>query len=941
MTRFNPSRRQFFRTGVIAGIAVWVAPYGSRTFAALFEDKVLSPIVWNAKTRSTGYRIDGISKVTGAKVFARDIRARDMPHWPREQAHAFLLRVTRADALYEGFDLSMLSDDLRPDRVVTAEDLVRDRIELPDFYGTDMLLASGKTPLYLGHPVALLIYRDFARYSFAKGKLKFRDDVIRYGAKTGHLKFDPYGSFRYVRVGGETPYAEDAFSSLKDTPIFPTYREHEPAWPSASTSGSPPERAMHYAGEIAAALASPPADWLVHTSDYFSQSIDTAALEPDNANGWYDPAQRAMHLVISSQSPAEVAQNAAKMLATSNFKADRLFVHPCYTVGYGSKDHSIFPFYGLLASLYGDGLPVRLANDRYEQFQSTMKRHSFAIHNTLAVDRKTGLFQVFRSSLKGDGGGRANFSASVALVAGTSGQSIYYLPRSDVDATAYYSRGVEAGSMRGYGTLQSMTATELMVDEVAEQLGMDAIELRLKNVFKTGMKNTQGAIPGGAFRIEEMLNKAIKHPLWTERAARKKTFDAANTGKRYGVGFACVQKDYGTGAEAGMAALDLNAEGRISLRHIGVEMGTGMATSQAVVCAKWLGRPADEIQTGVIDWPDLPLTTSGDPYMMAQAEQDLAALDPEWTPRIISGSSASNSSYYYSHPTREAARIIFVHCLWPAALSIWSEGFGGGQAAPYVVRREDARWTDSGLTANGLEALPLERLAKRAHEFGLVTGATVHSFNRWEWSYADFEIDGQSERLPLDGLALRYGAGASAAKKAAMGGVSGSHRIQRRNVAYPAMQRNNAGVVYYTPVAAIAAVAVHLASGKVEVLTHHSIMECGATIVPELVSGQLQGGVAMGIGHALHEFLPLYEGGPGDGTWNFNRYPVPRASDVAVWSQTVEVLPPLSDTDPAKGLAEVTMIPIVAAVMNAIAHAIGHRFREMPVSAEKIKEVLS
>ena len=41
--------------------------------------------------------------------------------------------------------------------------------------------------------------------------------------------------------------------------------------------------------------------------------------------------------------------------------------------------------------------------------------------------------------------------------------------------------------------------------------------------------------------------------------------------------------------------------------------------------------------------------------------------------------------------------------------------------------------------------------------------------------------------------------------------------------------------------AALAAVAVHLASGKVEVLTHHSIMECGAMIVPELVSGQLQG----------------------------------------------------------------------------------------------------
>ena len=57
-------------------------------------------------------------------------------------------------------------------------------------------------------------------------------------------------------------------------------------------------------------------------------------------------------------------------------------------------------------------------------------------------------------------------------------------------------------------------------------------------------------------------------------------------------------------------------------------------------------------------------------------------------------------------------------------------------------------------------------------------------------------------------------------------------------------------------------------------------------LAPDLVSGQLQGGVATGIGHALYEELPLYEDGPGDGTWNFNRYHLPRGSDVAVWTQT-------------------------------------------------------
>ncbi|HEY8289916.1 MAG TPA: molybdopterin cofactor-binding domain-containing protein [Acetobacteraceae bacterium] len=179
------------------------------------------------------------------------------------------------------------------------------------------------------------------------------------------------------------------------------------------------------------------------------------------------------------------------------------------------------------------------------------------------------------------------------------------------------------------------------------------------------------------------------------------------------------------------------------------------------------------------------------------------------------------------------------------------------------------------------------------------------------------------------------------AKKAPTTARGGYQLLDRQDVFYPPTQRNNARVTYYSAVATLAEIAVDAATGKVALLRHHTIVECGNMLVPELVSGQIQGGTAMGVGHALHEYLPLYEGGPGNGTWNFNRYRLPRGSDVAVWSQTAEVLPPLSDTDPPKGMAEVAMIPIVAAIVNGIAHAIGHRFRELPVTAEKIQGVLA
>ncbi|HEV8692804.1 MAG TPA: hypothetical protein VGQ93_01250, partial [Lysobacter sp.] len=51
--------------------------------------------------------------------------------------------------------------------------------------------------------------------------------------------------------------------------------------------------------------------------------------------------------------------------------------------------------------------------------------------------------------------------------------------------------------------------------------------------------------------------------------------------------------------------------------------------------------------------------------------------------------------------------------------------------------------------------------------------------------------------------------------------------------------------------------------------------------------------------------------------------------------------PALSDTDPPKGMAEVVMIAVVPAIVNAIAHATGLRFRELPVTAEKVRAALA
>ena len=88
MSNRDISRRAFLQGGLIAGVGVTLAPLGSQAFAALFENQVtVSAQRWMAGNGQVRFRNDALSKVCGNKVFARDIRARDMPGWPQQQGH--------------------------------------------------------------------------------------------------------------------------------------------------------------------------------------------------------------------------------------------------------------------------------------------------------------------------------------------------------------------------------------------------------------------------------------------------------------------------------------------------------------------------------------------------------------------------------------------------------------------------------------------------------------------------------------------------------------------------------------------------------------------------------------------------------------------------------------------------------------------------------------
>jgi len=923
----RPSRREFVKWVSASGIALSLSRLGSAEAAGLPPRASLpGRDGWNPAANGAG-RVDGVAKVTGAKLYASDFRASDLPGWPQTTSHAILVRAPDASRVYTGMDLARLSGALKPSVVVTAAELDQIGTRVPEFYTGDLFCPVGKTPIYMGQPVALLIFETFD--AFDQARLALRDGTfVKFGEETGPVALPNYGANRFTRVAGATPDAPDVYSPILAGWVSPGRSQNSPlpVWsPLSKDTQAPYSRAAVYGEQIRSELAAKNPNLLVLDREFETQSVDPMFLEPEAGLAWYNNKSESLELVLGVQSPYEAAESIEYLLgkASAPFKPARINAQFTYIGGgFGGRDHTPFTLYVALAAMFFPGRPVRLAHDRFQQFQGGIKRHAIKMRSRIGVDRTTGKITAFAADHVLDGGGLANLSGQVATVAATAAIGIYDIPKVDVTTVALHSRGVTAGSMRGYGTLQSMTALEVLIDEVATALPLDPIEFRRRNALKPNGRTMAGNTYSVSVRTPEILDKLEKHPIWQQRAQQK---SAAQPGILVGTGVACVTKDYGTGADCSLARVELSAEGKITIYCDHVEMGNGIGTALANRVAIYLGAVADEVSVARVDSYDvLGLITSGDSYTMDQKTQDKAEKDPRWVPAISSATSASIGAHVGTHSAAEAARVIFRFGLWPAALELWS-------IAPNDPRAKDwakAQWKDGQLTMQGLAPLPLPMLAAKAHARNLVTGAVAHGFSRWEWSRARFPFNGEQYRAEIDALAVRKGNGKFA-------------RIDRVSVKFPSTVNNQSGNTYTSMCGTLVRVEIERATGALRIAKAYSVFECGRALVPEVVLGQAQGGFAMGVGYALLETLPPFEGGPGNGQWNLGQYLVARGSDLPLRDVEFERLPPLTPDEPPKGMAEVVMIPVVAAILNAIFDATGRRFQSLPVTASLLKGVLA
>jgi CO/xanthine dehydrogenase Mo-binding subunit len=404
------------------------------------------------------------------------------------------------------------------------------------------------------------------------------------------------------------------------------------------------------------------------------------------------------------------------------------------------------------------------------------------------------------------------------------------------DAYTVYTNTVPAGAYRGFGTLQVTWAYESQMDIIAEKLGLDPLQFRLKNLLKKGELYTLGDTPVDC-DLKAGLLQAAEQIGWGLKSSKP------GPGKRLGKGIAVCMKDGGGTYKVSSAAVKMNADGSVVLLTGTVEIGQGARTALSQVVAEELGISFDAVT--------------------------VAELDTDVTPYDVN-TNASSSTVVMGLSVQRAAQDLKRQILRHAAKILKTKA---------------------------------ERLALSG---GKIVGARNQTLTFTEMMHKVF--------LSRSGEMIGRGAYQSIkSAKAALGSPTNFWEISWGGVE----------------------VEVDQDTGEVKLLKYVSLADVGKAIHPVLCEGQDEGGVMNAIGHSLMEEMIYRDGqllNP-----NLVDYRIPSFNDLPRDFETILVE---SENGPgpfgSKGTGEGGLLPVAAAIGNAVYRATGLRLYDLPLTPERV-----
>jgi xanthine dehydrogenase molybdenum-binding subunit len=256
--------------------------------------------------------------------------------------------------------------------------------------------------------------------------------------------------------------------------------------------------------------------------------------------------------------------------------------------------------------------PVKILYDRHESLLVHPKRHATQIRVKLGAKNDGSLVAV-ETELYGDTGAYASLGEKVMTRATTHSAGPYVVPHVKADCYAMYTNNPPAGAFRGFGVTQSAFAVESMMDKLAQQLGIDPIELRRNNALEVGSVTNTGQELRESAGLIECINQVSQRMqdysaepfvAWTPEDEPR---------KRRAWGFATAYKNTGLGGGApdkSSAEVELYEDGMAEVRTSSAEIGQGLVAVLQMIAAEELTLPTDKVRVLL---SDTDLTPDGGP----------------------------------------------------------------------------------------------------------------------------------------------------------------------------------------------------------------------------------------------------------------------------------------------------------------------------------------
>ena len=341
-------------------------------------------------------------------------------------------------------------------------------------------------------------------------------------------------------------------------------------------------------GDVAAALAE--CD-LVRTTTFKNKRQDAAFIEPMGCIASYDLSGR-LTLYSSTQVPHYVQRTVAMVLGLPVGRVR--VVKPYVGGGFGIKAAANSG--EMAASLLSmrTGRPVKLIYDREQVFMFGRARHGF-VHTMTTGVKKDGTLMALQHECYLDGGAYSSFGIATVYYAGSLLGGPYRLPNMKYDGYRVYNNKPACGAQRGHGGVAARAAWEQQLDEIAEELGIDPIELRLKNMMRAG-DTTCNALNMSSLGMKECIEAVKDGSGWTGKKGKLP--------QGQGIGMACGFFVSGAGYPIyrsdtyhGTVLIKLTEDGGTVLVYTAsAEIGQGSDTTFAMIAAEALGVPLSAVR---------------------------------------------------------------------------------------------------------------------------------------------------------------------------------------------------------------------------------------------------------------------------------------------------------------------------------------------------------